>query len=48
MDSIVDDVEDKGENESGPANSQPSVKSGGCDHMSFSITAYHCNVSGDF
>ena len=45
MDSIEDDVEDERETEGSPANSQPSVKSGGCDDSSFSITVYHSDSS---
>ena len=41
MESVVEDVEDQGETEGGPANSQYDEDSGGWDDMRMSISVNH-------
>ena len=43
MESIVEDVEEKRENEGNPANYQCYIDSGGRDRMRISLRVYHCD-----
>ena len=44
MENIVDEVEDKSQNEGSPANSQRYEDMGRCEVVSFSVSAKHCDT----